>query len=132
MTEMKGCSLVSPVLTLTLSIIHRQHHRALECVAAVHASCAQVYMCVINLFAYISKSVYAHVCIVCINIPSVNLSALMCTMCLCTKCVLFLYVCCMHVFWCVCVCMCIVCLYMQCVLLVAHLVLLCCAAQPAL
>lgn len=47
------------------------------------ASCAQVHACAINLFAYISKSVYAHVCIVGINIPSVILSALIRTMCLC-------------------------------------------------
>lgn len=58
---MKGRSLVSPVLTLTPSIIHRERHGAPKCVAAVHASCAQVYVCVINLFAYISKSVYARV-----------------------------------------------------------------------
>lgn len=59
MTEMKGCSLVSPVLALAPSIIHREHRGAPECVAAVHASCAQVYVYVINLFAYISKSGYA-------------------------------------------------------------------------
>ena len=47
---------------------HSVHHSASgnvaglgECVAAVHASCVQVYVCVINLFAYISKSVYARV-----------------------------------------------------------------------
>lgn len=61
MTEMKGCSLVSPVLTLTPSIIHWVHRRATQSAAAVHASCAQVYLCVINLFAIISKSVYAWV-----------------------------------------------------------------------
>lgn len=60
---------------------------------AQRASCAQVHACAINLFAYISKSVYAHVCIVGINIPSVILSALIRTMCLrksahvCIKCV---------------------------------------------
>lgn len=71
MTEMKGCSLVSPVLTLTPSIIHLQHHGAPESVAAVHVSCAQVYVCVINLFAYISKSVYARVLYVLIFLLSI-------------------------------------------------------------
>ena len=70
---------------------HAVHHSSGasrgERVAAVDASCVQVYACVINLFAYISKSVYARVCIVGINIPSVSLSALICTMCLCVKCV---------------------------------------------
>lgn len=97
---MKGCSLVSPILTLTTSITHLEHHGAPQCVAAVHASCVQVYMCVISLFAYISKSVYAHVCIVCINIPSVNLSLLMFTMCQYTK-WCFMNVCRVHVVECV-------------------------------
>lgn len=123
---MKGCSLVTPILTLTPSITHLEHHGAPECVAAVHASCVQVYMCVINLFAYISKSVYAHMCIVCINIPSFNLSLLMCTMCQYTK-LCFMNVCSVCVLY-----MCSVCLHAMCLLLVAHLVLLCCAAQPAL
>lgn len=92
MTEMKGCSLVSPILTLTPSITLQEHDGAPEFVAAVHASCAQVYVCVINLFACVSKSVYAHVCIVCINIPAVNLSVLMHTMCLLAKCVFHVYV----------------------------------------
>lgn len=70
---------------------HAVHHSSTAswgvCLAAVDASCAQVYVCVINLFAFILKSIYAHVCIVGINIPSVSLSALICNMCLCVKCV---------------------------------------------
>ena len=81
----EGMLFVSSVLALTPSITHPERCEA--CVAAVHASCVQVYACVINLFAYISKSVYALVCIVGINIPSVSLSALIYTMCLCVKCV---------------------------------------------
>lgn len=97
---MKGCSLVSPILTLTTSITHLEHPEAPERVTAVHASCVQVYVCVISLFAYISKSVYAHACIVCINIPSVNLSLLMRSMCQYTK-LCFMNVCSVHVFVCV-------------------------------
>lgn len=93
---MKGCSLVSPILTLTRSITHLEHHVAPECVAVVDASCDRMYMCVITLFASDSKSVYAYVWIVCINIPSVNLSLLMFTMCQCTECVFYQ---CMQCVW---------------------------------
>lgn len=77
---MKGCSLVSPVFTLTPSIIHREHQGALECVPAVHSSCVQVYSCVIQLFAYASQPLYTRALYV--NIPSVSLSTL-CPTCAC-------------------------------------------------
>lgn len=90
MTEMKGCSLVSPVFALTPSIIHWEHQGALEWVPAVHSSCVQVYACVIQLFAYTTQPLYTHVHCMCLYAlcQSINIVP---TMCLWTKCLCYVY-----------------------------------------
>lgn len=118
-TEMKGCALVSPILILTPSIILQEHHSVLHCVAAAFSSCVQLYICVINLFACFSQPVYVfYLYSLC---HSVNISAHHVSMysVLCCTYVLSVYVCVLYA------CPC-------CLLQVAHLVLLCSAAQPTL
>lgn len=84
--------------TQSVHHLYRENHGVLDCVAAVHSSCVQVYACVIN-FVWICFMVCLCTCTVCINILSVSLSILTHTMCLCTKCLF--YVCIKRV--CVCV-----------------------------
>lgn len=129
MTEMKGCSFVSPVLALTPSITHRAHHGVFGSCAC--QLCASARVC--DQFVCIHFKVCLCTCVysVGINIPSVSLSALMCTMCVVYS-VYVSYMYALGVCVCVCVIMCSVNLHAMCLLRVAHLVLLCCTAQPAL
>lgn len=111
---------------------HSVHHLPGEswgsglCGSCAFQLCASVCLC--NQFCLdVFHGLFMHMCTVCINILSVNLSILTHTMCLCTKCLF--YVCIKSV----CVCVLYACsVYMLCLLQVAHLVLLCGAAQPAL
>lgn len=112
MTEMKGCSAVSPILPLPCpSFITNAAGRPSE-----RQLRSLVYVCVIKLFASLSKSVYAQLCVLHLS-TSQSLSALMCTVCVMY--VLRVSVCCASI-------------HAMCLLLVAHMVLLCCGVQPAL
>lgn len=59
---------------------------SVKCAATVGASCASA-CCAQSICLHIFQSLFMHMCIVGINIPSVGLSALIRTMCLCATCV---------------------------------------------